>query len=418
MIMSQRTIRDFLLPLSLLTLSLRTAASDEIVVEPGTGTISAAVSRAKDGDILSLRAGEYQDSARVATELTIVGAGVGQTRWTASEYAAITVAGPNVRIVGIEFRPGEQTERGIHSEQPVRVETCRFVGYTHAISLLGAPLCDVVACEFIDCNIGIRAIGTASPTVWACVFKGGRQGMFLMDGAAYVRNSLFCNLEEGLRVLSADQPIIRNNIFCRCKATGVLVMRRGDVAILTPSIRNNVFESCGTAIRGPEDWLSSVGHCAVHDSGTPPIAVEPKGTPFNIAAHHVVTGDPELTLKEDGTVIIGNAALLHGRGIRLPHEPPGTPADIGLARDWDKPGCQPPTAVKLPEVRFDGPVFVANAVAEEYVAVKLWGCKAKQQTTRMEAGRRIDVLTVECAGRTEERKFDVTRFFGELGLQP
>ena len=43
------------------------------------------------------------------------------------EFATVSLSGPNVEIRGIEFRPGEKSQRGVDSSYPVRIEKCRFV---------------------------------------------------------------------------------------------------------------------------------------------------------------------------------------------------------------------------------------------------------------------------------------------------
>jgi hypothetical protein len=237
-----------------------------------------------------------------------------------------------------------------------------------------------------------------------------------MDGGPYIRNNLFRNLNEGLRIMSEDLPIVRNNVFWKCKTHGVLVMPRGKMALFGPSIRNNIFVECGDAVAGPATMLTGLSHCVVFQSGDPPISVEQGDAAFDLAAQHIVLTDPALRLDDAGTLTAGNSGVTKGQGIRLSHQPAGEKGDIGLAEGWNTPGCRTPAGLQLPPSRFVAPILVANAVAEEYVVVQSEGCKSKDQETLVENGRRLDILTITCNGQEVERKFDIDRCYAEPGL--
>lgn len=393
-----------------------TGVAAEIDVAPGAGTISAALTRAKAGDVLKLAAGEYRDTLTVPAGITLAGAGPEKTKLTGTGHALLQVAGPNVTIRGIEFLCGADTKRGIDSDAAVRVERCRFIKFPHGVAFSGAPLSDVIACEFKDCDIGVRCIAKSSPTIWGCRFEGGRQGVFVMDGGPYIRHNLFYRLDEGLRVGSQDSPIIRNNVFWQCMSHGVLVMRRGEVALLGPFIRNNVFVACGDAVAGPADWLAGVSHAVAYAAGDPPIRVDAGQPPFDLAVHNVRVADPGLTLDDHGTLTVKNQALTAGQGVRLGDQPETERGDIGLTSNWTRPGCSLPVTTDLPPVRFADPMLIANCVAEEYLVLQRAGCESRRQALRTEHGHNVDVLEATCDGQPKEWKFDVDRFFGELGL--
>jgi hypothetical protein len=402
---------------ALFLLAACTSMAAEIEAKPGDGTISAALAKAKPGDVVKLAAGDYRDSLKMPPGVTLLGAGPDKTKLTGSDFALVQIVGANVTIVGIEFRAGDKMERGVNSDFPVRVERCRFVKFPHGIALSGAPLSDVMACEFNECGIGVRAIGKASPTVWACRFEGGRQGVFVMDGGPYIRNNLFHNIDEGMRIMSENLPIVRNNVFWKCKTHGLLVMPRGKVALLGPSIRNNIFLECGDAVAGPAGWLSGLSHGVIFQSGDSPIHVEQGDPPFDLATQHIVLTDPALRLDDQGALTAKNSAVTKGQGIRLSHQPVGEKGDIGLAEGWNTPGCKTPAGLELPPARFVAPLYIANAVAEEYVAIESEGCKSGEQAMRVEDGRRLDILTVTCDGKEAERRFDIDRCFAEPGLK-
>ena len=400
----------------LLLVAVNGAMAADIEAAPGKGTISAALAKAKRGDTVKLAAGEYQDELKIPAGVSVVGAGLDKTKLTGTGHALVQVAGANVTITGIELRPGETLERGVNSDSAVRVERCRFVKFPHGIALMGAPLSDIIACEFKDCDIGVRAIGKASPTVWGCRFEGGRLGVLAMDGAPYIRNNLFHNLDEGMRLGSEEMPIVRNNVFWKCRAHGVLVMTAGKMAIMEPSIRNNIFAECGDAVSGPADCMSGLSHALVFRSGDPPVHIEGEGAAFDLAAKHIGSADPGLKLDDDGTLIVKNADATRGKGVRLSDQAPGEKGDIGLTEGWNMPGCRLPAGVKLPPVRFSGPIFVANGVAEEYVYLASKGCKMEKQATGTTEGRQLDILSVTCDGKKRTWKFDIDRFFGEIGI--
>ena len=132
---------------------------------------------------------------------------------------------------------------------------------------------------------------------------------------------------------------------------------------------------------------------------------------------HITLDDPSLVLDQDGTLRVKNAEVVRKKGIRLCREPQTATGDIGLSEGWDRPGCRLPKEAKLPGVRFEEPVLIANGVDEEYVALRLWSCTLHAQSLVTRGGPPMDVLKVTRAGKPATLKFDISRFLGEELLE-
>src|SRR5262245_37100207 len=117
-----------LLSCCLLALPGPRARADELRVSPGPSAITQPLTKAKDGDVLKVAAGQYTESIELSVSVTLEGAGADSTTLMAVKYAAINCAATQVRIVGLTIKPAEQTVRGVNSSLPVRIERCRFVG--------------------------------------------------------------------------------------------------------------------------------------------------------------------------------------------------------------------------------------------------------------------------------------------------
>lgn len=386
----------------------------ELRVSPGNGTISAAMEKAAPGDTLILQEGAYEDHCVIRKRLKIQGAGPDKSRIAVGEGAGISVVGVEATITDIGFQGKGELAFGINSDAPIRIERCRFTDLAHGVSLRAAPLVDVIACEFEKCNIGVRAIGGSSPTVWSCLFHDGRQGIFCMEGAAYIQHCAFLRLDEGARLLSADQPIVRNCVFEGVKSAAVMIMPRGDMALMCPSIRNNLFVHC-VAVHGPKDWLANVSHNALENPPEKPIELE-SGEVTAADRAKFLTVQSGFSQKTDGTIHLADASALKGAGAKggliFKVEKP----DIGPTIPWLRPGAKPPADAKLPPNRFEGPVFIANSVSEEYLAVRYWRCTVKSQSVTNDDVGREDALKVDCPDGPAERRFNIDRFFVEESL--
>lgn len=389
--------------------------ADEIEVQPGEGTITAALVTAKPGDTLKLFAGEYVDSFELGDQMRLVGAGADKTVIIGTGYAVVNCIGNECRIMGVEIRGSDETIRGVNTSNAVRIERCRFRDLPEAIAMMGAPLSDVVYCDFVDCGIGVRAIGGASPTVWGCRFEGGSMGIFGMDGGPYVRQCLFDGCNFGIRLITDRQTVIRNNVFMNCESAGVEL--QADRFALGYSVRNNVFASCGSAIICPTDTSYGLSHAVIHECGSPAIRDRDGKAIGDAATTNIQEIDPELTVDEQGRVAIGAADTVVDMGIRLCTETEGTRGTIGLD-GLARPGCDAPDEAFSPRVRFEGLVLLANCVNEEYAWMQLKRLPRGMQSLTTENGVQMDVHEGVADGKPTKTKFEISRFFGELGLQP
>jgi hypothetical protein len=407
--MTTRTLA-FAVPVLLL---FRAALAADIDVKPGTGTISAAAATAKPGDTLVLAPGEFTDTVKLGEGVTLKGAGPDKTSITSPDYAIINCTGPRVTIIGVELRPGEKTTRGVNSLLPVRVERCRFKGVKEAIALTGAPLSDVVFCDFIDCGIGVRAIGKASPTVWGCKFSGGGMGVFGMDGSPYIRNSLFLSQKSGIRLFSDEGAIIRNNVFWKCSDSAIDAKAKDP--LFPPSIRNNIFDSCGAALLSPDKLAQYTSHAIVHAVPDPPFHDQSGAGTVKADQASITSADPSLELTADNE-LKSKSELCKDKGIRLQNQPEGTKGTIGLD-GLTHPGITAEAAP--PPSRFAGPIYIANSVGEEYLALQALGLpRSGNQSMGQENGVRLDTLDTTKGGKPVKVKFDIDRFFAEPGLKP
>lgn len=387
----------------------------EINVPPGDGTLAAAFVDAKAGDVIHLAAGDYRGSADVPAGVTLVGCGADETVLIGTGQTLLRVAGEKVTIRGLELRGCHQTENGVSCMAAVRIERCRFTHLAHGVAVVGTPLVDVVACEFQDCRIGVRAAGKSSPTVWGCRFSGG-VGVFAMDGGPYICENLFYEMDEGVRIASDDRPVLRNNVFWRCKSHGVLVTRRSDSGAGRPAIRNCIFVACGDAVMGGRTSLSDLSDSIVYACGDVPIRVDSREPAFDLAERRIRVADPELRLGRDGTLTMTSAGFVTGQGIRTFSEPRGTKADIGLSKRCMRPGCVPLDPAVLPPVRFAAEPLIVNSVSEEHLLLDHAGCTLDSQELIAMNGHHVDVFHTTCGSQQVEWRFDVDRFYGEPGF--
>src|SRR5262249_34414187 len=80
---------------------------------------------------------------------------------------------------------------------------------------------------------------------------------------------------------------------------------------------------------------------------------------------------------------------------------------------WRHPGCATPAP--LPPIRFHPPLFIANAVAEEYQYLRLRDLAIGEQSVRTANGKSIDRLECSAAGKPVVVEFDVSRFYADPG---
>jgi hypothetical protein len=391
-------------------------SADIIPAAPGAGTISAACAKAKEGDTIKLAEGEYADTAQVPAGVTVEGAGASKTIVNANGYAAINCAGARVVVRALTIKGGTSSTRGINTSQSLRVERCRFDHVKEAVAMMSAPLSDVVACEFVDCSIGVRAIGGACPTVYGCLFSGGDMGVFAMDGMPYVRNCIFSGSKVGIRILPGDETaIVRNCLFVSCKDSAIDLLSK-DSALFGPSIRNCIFEGCGAAMIASTALASRTSHCVVHAVPQPAFHDKGGAEVFKVAERSISEGDCGAAVGPGGAVTFAHPELLDGKGVHAGGDAADVPARIGIEGAIRVVGCG--MNGDLPPVRFTPPNMIANAVAEEYQYMKMSGLSSSNQGVGEEAGRRFDELTCDRQGSPVKLRFDITRFWDEMSIRP
>ncbi len=389
--------------------------ADEIRAAPGKGTISEVAAKATAGDVILLESGEYEDAFTLGAGVTLRGAGAEMTILRSSERVVVRASGPRVTVCDLTIRGDGETLRAVDASGPVRVERVRIVEVKEAIALMGAPLSDIVACEFVDCGIGVRAIAEASPTVYGCVFSRGRMGVFAMGGAPYVENNAFVDLEEGVRAVpkGTNQAMIRNNLFLRCAKSGVVVAM-GQDALSVPMIRNSIFQDCPVAIITPKSDIPALIKCAVlHNVPEPAVRDEKGEASLELAAHGFAKEDPGLTFGKDFSVTITHQQVVVGKGVRRASEPQDVVSNLGPT--LSKLGVSAPVPEGAMMVRWNHPKFIANSVSEEYQAMRVLGLRSSKQATMSTPNGQQDIHT-GADGATFS--FDISRFYGENSLKP
>jgi hypothetical protein len=392
--------------------SAAASRADTFAVYPGPQAVTKAIAAARPGpgDVVRLHAGRYEETINVPGGVTLEEFGDGNAVIVGGESPCVRVTAANVTIRGLVFEAGAEAGRGIDSMHPVRIERCTFRNLPEAIALMKAPLSDVVSCDFVDCSIGVRAIGAASPTVWGCRFTGGGTGVTAIDGGPYVRNNLFVGLETGMLLVSRNPHtmIVRNNVFVDCTKSAIEV-KGGDFPLAFTSVRNCIFARCGAVMTGPSGFVGGISHCAVDDCGDEPFPVT-GGHPPDRSSWALVEGPLGLSVNDAGSITIEHGDALDGAGIREPTEPAGTPGHIGLPPPFMRPG---PTLASplMPPVRLTARPLIANAVSEQYLYMGMLGVRTRGQSLRNdeEAGM-VDAHRVDGGG---EIVFSVARFFGE-----
>ena len=395
------------------------AGGETIEVSPGPGAIATALKSAQEGDIIFLKDGTHEESVELPAGVTLKGSGPDRVVMIATSYAAVRTLGPNVVIEGIEFRVTPEAHRGVAADSPVRIERCRFRSIPEAVALMAAPLSDIVHCEFVDCDMAIRAIAESSPTVWGCSIRGGNIGVFSFGGAPHIRNNLLCGMKQGMLLIS-DSPhpiVVRNNVFSGCTETA-MECRGGEMPFPCASIRNNIFHQCAAIATGPADLLKGISHNAIDACGDAPLKPD-EGESIDPASRSFVSVETGLAVSPEGQVTITAADALKNTGIREAREEAGTKRPIGLADRCNRPGCNPAANAPVPPIRFLADPLIANSVSEEYQYLRMLGLRHHRQALITRDGAPIDQLQVMRDGEEAAILFDISRFFSESAyLEP
>lgn len=392
---------------SIVACSLATSVlAADIPVKPGTGTLTIAAGTATEGDVLVLEKGEYRDAVTLSAGVTLRGAGAGESVLIATGRFAVQCDGEGVTVNGLTIKGDGETLRGINTMSAVRIERVRFENIKEAVALMGAPLSDVVHCDFIDCGIGVRAIAESSPTVWGCRFKGGNLGVLAIGGSPYVRHCVFDGVSEGCRVSPGGSPMIRNNLFVDCPTAVILLSSKDDSA--SAWMRNNVYVRGTSALVGTMESVNGLTHSVVHGL-TGPIVANDSGSAVGAPAATVVEADTAVTVADDGTINWGTREALDGKGVAAGGDAADARRDIGPQATLTKVGAAAPADAESPPVRFRDQPYIANSVSEEYQALRMWRLRSSEQS--MKSGPEGPTDTHDTGGK--EIVFNIARFFSE-----
>lgn len=414
---SNRYLHVVFWALSLLCTRSRAYSDDVVNASPGKGTLSAALASVSDGGVVNLTAGEYTDSIVLRRDVSIQGAGADKTFVTGLEPWVMNCQTGKIVIRDLEVR-GRGVKRGIHASTSIRVERVRFRDVEEGIGLAGAPLSDIVCCEFIGGKIGIRSV-LGCPTVWGCRFQGMETGILSSDGSPFIFNNLIFDVSRGVVLLIGNEmPIVRNNMFVKCNGPAIDVRSGKDAALGRTSIRNNIFEECEAAVVAEKPFGRHITH-AIINKVQPPAFRDREGRAIvEETAAWVTTTDPGIKLEEDGSCRVEKVSVIVDAGIRLCTEPKGTRGILGLMRGWERPGCKPAPGATLPSIRMREEPYLVNAVMEEYQCLGLWGLQPGSQSISEKENRWIDTVSCKKGGVTVEMRFDCSRFYSEDGLRP
>ncbi len=400
------------------------AMAEEITVEPGEGTLSAALAQAQPGDLVTLEAGDFFDAVSVPAGIQVRGAGADQTRLIlAGDGSAIGlfIDGPGSSIGDLSVVGRlSASQRGLLSEHPVRIERARFSNLRVGVHLEVAPLSDVIACEFIDCRTGVQADITSSPTIWGCHFKRCQIGVFAAEGGPYIRNCLFQQSLIGIQhFVGAEKSmgIFRNNMFHQVSRNPMELQSRQPLPE-APSIRNTVVHHSGSFGNGTYQLFERTSHGLIWKCPEPLFRKSSEGE-INIlySDRGMFVGIANIQVMDDGRVIVGNRALLARRGIRAGCDAPTAKGDVGIESGWRATGVNAGLNKPQPPVRFEEPVLVSNNELEERAHLERLGISVDEGGRVVDDdARTVDYVGTDANGEPVTITFDISRYWGEANL--
>lgn len=264
--------KPWLLKLIALLLSYTgcTTIADTIPATPESGNVAKVLREAKPGDVIQLKAGEYREPISIPDGVWIEGDAETTTVVVDGPFA-ITL-GTESRLSGVTIRKGKGGDIGAEVRGSARIERCRFVELRTGVRLALSPLTDVLACEFVDCVVGIET-SHGCPTVWGNIFVGGATGIET-DAEPFIKNNVFVQNWRGvsrgaLLPRGSCHAVIRDNLFLECKGAGIFILM-SDWAEDSPFITHNVFSQCRIAVNSEQRVLEGVRDCLVDSSRSSP----------------------------------------------------------------------------------------------------------------------------------------------------
>ncbi len=374
-----------------------------IRVQPGKGTLKKILEQASSGDVLTLKRGLYLGTFSVPTGITIEGPSDRKAVIRGDEHRILLTAGERIVLKNLTFMGEENVTVGIEAHlHSLRIESCTFMKLHQAVVLRGSPLCDIICCHFDRIGISLRALDRSSPTVWGCCFTGGTFGIWAMNGAPYIRNCLFQDLEKG-GVLFTGMALghVEHCVFVRMKGPAVFV-KDSD---LDPRIQNNIFHKTRIAV-GIRNGSPQITNNIVSASKEEPFQMD-EGKVFT--AEKTFRQNLKVSISRTGKVTIASTPEQE-KGAKSPWRPIRSTHRIG----FDTAGFQPYSKAALkeaPQARFVSP-YVVNSIGEEYACLKMWGIVGKVQSISSTGEFPRDFQSGTKDGKEVKIEFNIHRFFG------
>lgn len=199
----------------------------DIDVPPGAGTLARAVARARQGDVLLLRAGVYLGETTVNKPLTIQGA-PGVTIDAGGSGAAIRILSPGVTVRGVTIRgsgiDGSKFDGGIYVEQgadaPV-IENNNLEGNLFGIVLHGCRNAVVRNNRIAnrsdlwpnDRGNGVHIWNNTGSLIEGNSITSGRDGVYIeISHQNIIRGNRFEGLRFALHYMFANRNEITDNV--------------------------------------------------------------------------------------------------------------------------------------------------------------------------------------------------------------
>ena len=270
--------------------------SEDHIIEPGVGTLSKAFSKAKDGDIITLKEGVYilNKSLKVKSNITVLGSENGGTIikmndaieksfsyfMRLNEYTSITIK--NVTFDAEHSRPAkyaivspDKMKSGLYA---INADNCTFKNFTtqnggsifKAYTGTMAESLIFKNCNFLDSYRGLNLsydkdnsgkYNAKDILIDNCIFKNIEE-----HAINYTRNTPDVNIEGG-------KITITNSIFDKVYNTekGVIIRTNG---IHQVTIENSVFLKSYKTLKpvSVEGKNGIIRNCLFHDSGFPKVS--------------------------------------------------------------------------------------------------------------------------------------------------
>ncbi len=383
-----------------------------IDVGPESGSLAKALREAKPGETLRLAPGIYEGSIKVPAGVSLEGAGAESTTIVGTDGTVMRfgTAWPDDigrRVVGLTVMGAKSQMNGIEASGSIRIERCRFVGFSTGVELSESPLSDIVCSDFVNCSFGIQLRG-ASPTIWGCEIIGGHKGVWATKGEPYLRNNVFWDQsvgysQSGGRSGLVCQAIVRNNLFFESKVSGI------DMLFFeppSPFIHRNIFNSCEVAVHASRTVLDGLRYCMVDPGLRNRFRDGDKEEVVRVGTDGNVEGRVGASLMD------GMLAYMYPKvAVVGPRE--GQPLTIVYGPEPEWTGFGTHGTGKVPPIRFGVAQPIVNSTMEEDDFARHRGLKVLKRVRETSRGRHVDRLTCTKDGEESELVFDISRILEE-----